>query len=80
MLTCKSLGIFGRRVQRRARGARDSGDGRVTNKGQKTSVGLRVRGVQSAGAGAGGKPWWEGVASCRIVGPGGGGQEEAAEE
>jgi len=37
-------------------------------------------GVQSAGAGAGGEPWWEGMALCRIVGPGGGGHEEAVEK
>jgi hypothetical protein len=39
-----------------------------------------VGAVKRADAGAGGKPWREGVAFCRIVGPGGGGHEEAAEE
>jgi hypothetical protein len=37
-------------------------------------------GVQSARAGAGGEPWWKGVALCGFVGPGGGGHEEAIEE
>jgi hypothetical protein len=77
VLTRKRLRFFSSRVQSGARGARDSGDGRVADQSQETSVGFRVGGVQGARFGAGGEPWWEGVALCGFVGPGGGGHEEA---